>query len=1010
MADKVFRLIIDVDSRKAKAGAKKAETAIARLNQRVRQVSPYALAAGAALGAMFVRSAIRKAIEQEQALAGVASQIRATGAAAGLSTQQVADYASELQRATGIGDEAILRSSAILLSFKQITGQVFKDTLRVAADLAVVMQTDLNSAILQLSKALADPVARLSELSRSGIIFTDSQKDLIKQLVESGRLLDAQNLILRELESQYGGAAEAARNTLGGALNALKSEFGDLQEDFILESGASGTLRTAVESWIVAIQSVRENMGTIAGVWNLAVSKVLAGLAKLIAAFGSFAAFLDRVIPGQGGPGSNISVWAENLAENLEGMSEVFEDKAVSASQKLTKQLQTKLVPALQTTAKETKKTDKVLEGLSGTFAKIFASPDRIGLLWFPPGTAEEIADAAEQAHKDALRKLELFMQPDKIGAVWFPPGTVDYIKRQLEEIEPEEGLDLEGFAKDFGDKMGQALATAFASGDVDNALDALVNTLAAGISQAVSTAVSAAVPGLGGAFLGPLAGAVAGGLFASLFNDDSAEQEKARLEEQRKLIDSIRSSMSSIEQQIINILENILDLNEKLKSAGALTTETLAAIGREIESAVAAVTGVSVEDFGDRLRAAVHLIERIGQMPADIQEQFEGINLGGLAESIAAEFMGVTSQLDLASIEQSASELRSAISGLGLESKQTAALLRQVREAERLRTDELRAGVLSQLADLMERAGIRSAEAARLRAQYEQIQFQVALKRLEVELKLLDLWTKATAAIIGELTQFANNLGNFVGGVVSNLNQQIQLPRVGGGGRRGRRGRRKQKRKDLLAELERLMDPSTGSLTFADKLKDLNTQFAELRKRAKKLKIPLDKVNEAYKVQLRLLRQQAESGLRDFRDNLLTGPLSPLTTQQRFFMARSRFSDLARRAQAGDLDAISELGSAGQEYLDLARQMFGTTERFNDIFNEVLNLVNGVLGSGGLKDEEETRHSEVISKMEDGDLLRQEFHVEAQDTRRDIYRKTRESRNILRDVRDILERMEDAA
>src|SRR3546814_985401 len=37
-------------------------------------------------------------------------------------------------------------------------------------------------------------------------------------------------VILKELETQFGGSAEAARNTLGGALDALSNAFGDLLE------------------------------------------------------------------------------------------------------------------------------------------------------------------------------------------------------------------------------------------------------------------------------------------------------------------------------------------------------------------------------------------------------------------------------------------------------------------------------------------------------------------------------------------------------------------------------------------------------------------------------------------------------------------------------------------------------------------------------------------------------------------------------------------------------------
>jgi hypothetical protein len=78
---------------------------------------------------------------------------------------------------------------------------------------------------------LNDPVANLSALSRSGIQFSDEQKEVIKSMAETGRLAEAQTLILDELNNQYGGSAEAAAKADGG-FTQLANSFGDLQEEF----------------------------------------------------------------------------------------------------------------------------------------------------------------------------------------------------------------------------------------------------------------------------------------------------------------------------------------------------------------------------------------------------------------------------------------------------------------------------------------------------------------------------------------------------------------------------------------------------------------------------------------------------------------------------------------------------------------------------------------------------------------------------------------------------------
>ena len=61
----------------------------------------------------------------------------------------------------------------------------------------------------------------------SSIQFTESQKAMIAELVEANDVLGAQTLILNELEVQFGGAARAARDTMGGAITALGGLVGD---------------------------------------------------------------------------------------------------------------------------------------------------------------------------------------------------------------------------------------------------------------------------------------------------------------------------------------------------------------------------------------------------------------------------------------------------------------------------------------------------------------------------------------------------------------------------------------------------------------------------------------------------------------------------------------------------------------------------------------------------------------------------------------------------------------
>jgi hypothetical protein len=178
-------------------------------------------------------TAVKAFDQQAKAIAQVEAGLKSTGATVGFTSKQLQQMASDLQTKTIFGDEEILKgATSQLLTFTNIAGDQFARTQSVALDLATRLDGDLKSASIQLGKALNDPIANLSALSRSGIQFSKDQKQVIKSLTESGRLAEAQTVILDELEKQYGGSAEAAAKAGTGGLKQLANSFGDLQEEF----------------------------------------------------------------------------------------------------------------------------------------------------------------------------------------------------------------------------------------------------------------------------------------------------------------------------------------------------------------------------------------------------------------------------------------------------------------------------------------------------------------------------------------------------------------------------------------------------------------------------------------------------------------------------------------------------------------------------------------------------------------------------------------------------------
>jgi hypothetical protein len=184
----------------------------------------------AGFGIAAVKSVTDAYIRQEDAIAQLDARLKSTGNTVGFTSKQLQDMASSLQGVTKFGDEAIIEMQSLLLTFTKIGGETFPQATEAILNVSTAMGQDLQTSAIQVGKALNDPIAGLGSLSRSGIQFTDVQKDLITGMVEMGDTAGAQAIILQELETQFGGAARAAKETLGGALQSAENDIGDLAE------------------------------------------------------------------------------------------------------------------------------------------------------------------------------------------------------------------------------------------------------------------------------------------------------------------------------------------------------------------------------------------------------------------------------------------------------------------------------------------------------------------------------------------------------------------------------------------------------------------------------------------------------------------------------------------------------------------------------------------------------------------------------------------------------------
>lgn len=176
-----------------------------------------------------VRSAVLEAERFDSAMTTAETAIENTNQAAGILLDDVTDIADRLSLEIGVDTTDIVQAQAVLLTFDNISGEIFERTLNTMADLGAVLGTDMQDATIRFGRALNDPVEGLTQLSQLGIRFSDETREQIRVLADAGDALGAQELLLDALQREVEGMGAATANTTDiwrVAGNTVRRDFG----------------------------------------------------------------------------------------------------------------------------------------------------------------------------------------------------------------------------------------------------------------------------------------------------------------------------------------------------------------------------------------------------------------------------------------------------------------------------------------------------------------------------------------------------------------------------------------------------------------------------------------------------------------------------------------------------------------------------------------------------------------------------------------------------------------
>ena len=221
--DLKYRITVD--------GAEASQAKLSKLGASFKSIASTVALSVAAMATL--RQAVRLAGDAMQAYEEAIKAVRqldatlaSTGRSAEFSSQELQQMATELQKISNYGDEEILTGvTASLLRFDSISKDIFPRAQSLVIDLAESMG-GVENAARTLGISLADPTLGLTRLRRIGVAFNSTQEAQIKNFMETGRVAEAQAVLMQALESRFGGLATASVS----ATTQMKNAWGDYLE------------------------------------------------------------------------------------------------------------------------------------------------------------------------------------------------------------------------------------------------------------------------------------------------------------------------------------------------------------------------------------------------------------------------------------------------------------------------------------------------------------------------------------------------------------------------------------------------------------------------------------------------------------------------------------------------------------------------------------------------------------------------------------------------------------
>jgi hypothetical protein len=266
-----------------------------------------------------IQDSVKEYHELEAAITKVNTTLESSGNVIGTTSDELVAMAGDLSSKILPEESKIIEAQSMLLMFKSIAKDTFKDVLPLSADFAAKFGMDMPDAARLLGRSLEN-----LDLGRLGVKIgklSAAQEKSIKHFKETGQVAKAQAVIMDFVASKVGGTAEAMAGTDAGqlemaaknwheikiaigqivvslqkALIPLFNKMAEIIKKFIgwLKSGSIGAeiFKYAVGALVAVLAAVGIGMGIAtaatwlfnAALWANPITWIVAGVIALVAA------------------------------------------------------------------------------------------------------------------------------------------------------------------------------------------------------------------------------------------------------------------------------------------------------------------------------------------------------------------------------------------------------------------------------------------------------------------------------------------------------------------------------------------------------------------------------------------------------------------------------------------------------------------------------------------------------------------------------------------------------